>query len=175
MSVLFIDTETTGLDPDRHEMWDLAIIDASGREFVYHFRPNLRAADPMALRIGQYYERTSDPKWQWSDPRFHAADIARRLDGTHLVGAIPWFDAEFLRRWLDRWDEKGTWHYHHIDIEALAVGYLAAKGEAVDLPYHSKDLSRRIGVDPDQFEAHTALGDARWAKAVYEKIVGAAV
>lgn len=175
MSVVFVDTETTGLDPDRHEMWDLAIVYENGEAISLHFPPMLRSAEPMALRIGRYYERTADSEWHWHEARTWAPIVARTLDGVHLVGACPWFDAEFLRRWLDRWGEKGTWHYHHIDIEALAVGYLAAKGEAVDLPYHSKDLSRRIGVDPDQFEAHTAIGDARWAKAVYEKIVGAAV
>jgi hypothetical protein len=27
-----------------------------------------------------------------------------------------------------------------------------------------------IGVDPDQFGRHTAVGDVEWAKAVYDKI-----
>lgn len=171
-SVVFVDTETTGLDPFTHEIWDLAIIESNGGEFEYHFPVNLTKADPKALQVGRYYERTGDLGWEWDSPKSWVHQIARQLDGKHLVGACPWFDAQFLRHFLLYHGHQATWRYHHIDIEALAVGYLAARGETVDLPYHSKDLSRRVGVDPDMFDAHTAIGDARWAKAVYEKILG---
>jgi oligoribonuclease (3'-5' exoribonuclease) len=29
-NVIFVDTETTGLDPERHELWDIALIEADG-------------------------------------------------------------------------------------------------------------------------------------------------
>lgn len=168
--VAFIDTETTGLDPERHEVWEVGII-VDGFEHHYAIRPDLTKADPTALNIGRFYERTTVFKWEWWTPKLAAETIARRLDGRHLVGAIPWFDDRFLRAFLNANGHQGTWHYHLIDVEALAVGYLAAKGEHVELPYRSKDLSRLVGVDPDDFEAHTALGDARWAKAVYEAVM----
>jgi hypothetical protein len=57
-NVVFLDTETTGLDPDRNEIWDLAFI-RDGKEYEYKFSPDLTRADPIALKIGHFYERTT--------------------------------------------------------------------------------------------------------------------
>ena len=40
------------------------------------------------------------------------------------------------------------------------------------LPWDSDEISRVVGVDPDDFDRHTALGDARWARAIYDAITG---
>lgn len=37
------------------------------------------------------------------------------------------------------------------------------------------DLARAVGVEPPTDERHTAMGDARWAMAVYDAITGGAV
>jgi DNA polymerase III epsilon subunit-like protein len=174
MGVVFLDTETTGLDPDRHEIWELAFILGIGQEYEFRFRPDLAVADPMALRIGRFYERsprssdpfTKDERGYWSDPRQAASTVAQRLDGQHLVGAAPSFDAAFLGPWLRRHGQAATWHYHLVDVEALAAGKLGWGP-----PWNSDELSKAIGVDPSLFDRHTALGDARWAKAVYEAVV----
>jgi hypothetical protein len=51
-----------------------------------------------------------------------------------------------------------------VDVEALAAGRLG-----IEPPWDSHDLSRRMGVpEPAPGEQHTAIGDARWAKAMYE-------
>lgn len=36
----------------------------------------------------------------------------------------------------------------------------------------AKGSNRAVGVDPDDFDRHTALGDARWARAIYDAITG---
>jgi hypothetical protein len=61
---------------------------------------------------------------------------------------------------------RSTWHYHLIDVEALIAGRLA-----IAPPWKSDDLSRAIGVEPpsDQ-DRHTAIGDARWVKQMYEAV-----
>lgn len=38
-------------------------------------------------------------------------------------------------------------------------------------PWDSNDLSRAVGVDPDLFKRHTAMGDALWAAAIYERVM----
>jgi hypothetical protein len=80
-----------------------------------------------------------------------------------------------------------AWHYHLIDVEALAVGYLYGRDRekeaqddlgdwqamGVPLPWDSDDLSRACGVEPPgEHERHTALGDARWAMRLYDAITG---
>lgn len=174
-NIVFLDTETTGLDPDRHEIWDLAYI-IDGRERQWFIEPDLATADPLALKIGHYFDRF--PGWVGKtdtlrSPNFIAKALVTNLRDRHIVGAVPSFDDAFLKRFVHRWGFPVTWHYHLIDVEALAVGYLAHRGVTTFLPWNSEQLSGDIGVNPIDFERHTAIGDARWAKAIYEKIVGA--
>lgn len=56
-NVAFVDTETTGLDPDRHKIWEVALITPNGDEHVWQFPIDEMAADPAALDIGRYWER----------------------------------------------------------------------------------------------------------------------
>lgn len=116
-----------------------------------------------------------------------AALFAELTDGAHLVGAVISFDEERLRRLLRKHHACPTWAYHLVDVEALAAGWLAANerdplpGKGPDEsgtpgkwapPWRSDDLSAAVGVDPEQFDRHTALGDAYWARAIYEAVMG---
>jgi hypothetical protein len=68
--LVFLDTETTGLNPWHHEVWEIAVITRKviehedqptqtvDEEHVFHVKPDLTKADPTALRICRYYERT---------------------------------------------------------------------------------------------------------------------
>ena len=208
----FLDTETTGLDPDQHEVWEVGLIlrDSEGIEVerVWQLPVDLGKADAMALKIGRWYDR----RWPWPFyetgylpepddikridgavqatekyvvPRDRMADwaalFAELTDGAHLVGAVISFDEERLRRLLRRHHACPTWHYHLIDVEALAAGWLlgrygrgreTANGTIAMPPWNSEELSRAAGVDPEDFDRHTALGDARWAMAIYDVVMG---
>lgn len=203
-ALAFVDTETTGLDPDRNEVWEVGLIlqdpdvpDANG-EYLWHVDVDLGRADSMALTIGRFYERwqgsavyagRTDPAEPNGDGPAHfvsaasfAPLFARLTHGAHLVGAVPSFDDAFLKRLLRANGACPGWHYHLVDVEALAAGWLAAgslpgerSAETFDKctpPWNSNDLSRAVGVNPDDYERHTALGDARWAKAIYEVVMG---
>jgi hypothetical protein len=72
-----------------------------------------------------------------------------------------------------------SWHYHLIDVEALAVGYLMrerirAGFDGSMLPWKSDELSAELGITVTDEERHTALGDARWARAIYDQVMGGA-
>ena len=104
--------------------------------------------------------------------------IAGMTHGAHLVGAAPNFDAEVLAALLRDNYLTPTWHYHLVDVEALAVGWLCAWDRAdgepgIRPPWRSDDLSTARGVPPpDDATRHTALGDAAWALAIYDHITG---
>ena len=65
-----------------------------------------------------------------------------------------------------------SWHYHPEDIPTLAHGWLLGAGKPVPERLKSDDISRACGVDPDQFGRHTALGDCRWMRALYDVVTG---
>lgn len=191
--VCFVDTETTGLDPDRHQIWEVGLITPDGAEHLWQFPVDEMAADPFALNIGHYWER------RWSDDNdvdpidaiyeAHTRKSRRRnfpgqgraikpgpawchhfrelTAGCHLAGAVVSFDEERLRRLLHSHGVLHRWHYHLVDVEGLAAGKLA-----VPPPWDSEELSRGVGVEPGKFDRHTALGDARWARAIYDAVMG---
>lgn len=201
----FVDTETTGVHQGRRA-WEVAIIrrEPDATETTLHLfiaDVDLSEADPFGLKIGRFYERhpaytgtehgriVDDP---WYDMAYgpvpdgaqitHEAEAAHHVErmtrGAHLVGAVPNFDAEVFADMLRRHQLAPAWHYHLIDVEALAVGYLAGRrpfdrSEPVALPWSSDDLTRACGVEPaGDDERHTALGDAKWAMRLYDAIVG---
>jgi len=179
-NVCFVDTETTGLDPERHEIWEVGLILPGGTEHEWQLPVDLSRADPIALNIGRFHERRWLPVLRSADreptapgrqtaPDEFAYHFVRMTRGLHLCGAVVSFDAERLWKLLRANGECPMWHYHLIEVEALAVGWLAGH---VTPPWDSNELSRAVGVDPDQFDRHTALGDARWAKAMYEAVMG---
>ncbi len=184
-AVAFVDCETTGLDPDYHEIWEVGLITpvvgATGaengwNEQIWQLPVDLSKADPMALNIGRFHDRRL-LGIDLVPLAVFAAEFARDTRGLHLAGACVSFDAERLWQLLRNNGECPMWHYHLIDVEVLAAGCLAGRPSCDDSPppappWRSTDLSRAVGVDPDDFDRHTALGDARWAKAIYEAVMG---
>lgn len=189
-ALAFVDTETTGLDPRHHEVWEVALIlrDPEGVEVerVWQLPVDLGRADPVALSIGRFYERAAQAnpgvdEMEMASPWIFAREFAQLTHGAHIVGAVPSFDDGFLKRLLRSFKQCPGWHYHLVDVEALAAGYLAALALEIDCdpeprlaiatpPWNSSELSRHVGVDPDLYPKHTALGDAQWAKAIYDAV-----
>lgn len=105
----------------------------------------------------------------------HRAQIVTFLYGRpHIVGAVPNFDTERIAHQLLRPNRlREPWHYHLIDIENVAAGYLTHKtGQPVLPPYDSNELSAGLGVNPDDFQRHTAMGDVQWVMAQWDAIMG---
>lgn len=172
--IAFVDTETTGLDPDRHEVWEVALLvyDTEAQEVTFrgwwHLPVDLGRADSVALRIGRYHERYTEP----TPLAEFAADFAELTRGAHLAGAVVSFDEERLRKLLRANGACPEWHYHLIDVEAVAIGALVARGQQFALPWKSDDLTAALGVTISEEDRHTAYGDAWWALRTYCAAVG---
>lgn len=156
--LVFLDVETTGLDPRRHEVWEIAYAVGHGpveASFVSH---EFVTPDPAALRVNRYLERCH--RW---DPlvasRFEDT-LQGVLRGATLVGANPAFDAAFLTA---RWGHV-PWHHRLLDVEAYAMAVLG---------YDELQGQSRIRADlaslgyyvpkPD----HTALADVECVRACF--------
>ncbi len=191
-TLVFGDTETTGLDPFMHDAWEFALIvrrDGQDSEHEFRIRPDLGNADPKALEINRYHERTSAADWSWDDPHTAATRMYNLLNSAVLIGSNPSFDADMLRNLFARYyGEAKPWHYRTIDIATLAAGHLYGQAErmtrqtcdavhyskvdaALGWPWSSYRTSELVGVPrPSGEAAHTALGDARWARDVWDAV-----
>lgn len=156
--LLFCDTETTGLDPRVHDVWEVAWAVNDGEihdEVLVH---SLKTADPVALRLNGYASRPNRSRGPMVD-----VELRELFAGKTIVGANPAFDTAFL---FARWG-VAPWHYRMIDIESMAIpvlGYDRPKG----LLSIATDL-RALGQDvplPD----HTAAGDVATLRAAYRAL-----
>jgi len=189
--IVFMDTETLGLDI-ASPVWEFAAVRRSDPDvqseslhlFIrHHATPWLAEFHEEFAR--DYHARYSDAE---SVSQLEAAkQIAEFMEGRpHVVGAVPNFDTERISHQLLRPNRiPDPWHYHLIDVENLIVGFLAGRareghmdsGLALPLAgekWDSNDLSRAVGVDPEQFERHTAMGDVRWVMAQWDAVMGGA-
>ncbi|MGH9288057.1 MAG: hypothetical protein ACRD0V_07190 [Acidimicrobiales bacterium] len=184
--IVFLDTETTSLRRDRR-VWNIGVItrrrgvDVPEEIIIGHV--DLADADPMALNVGGFWQRNPNVggrpgEAQLVDDELRAALwLAERIrpvltsDGprpVHIVGAVPSFDVEACAAMMRRHQQCWPAHYHLVDVENVAVGALAARGRVVGPPYDSGELSRLLGVDPGDYARHTALGDAYWARDLFD-------
>lgn len=181
----FIDTETTGLDPHKRVVWELAMIrrEPDGTEIPITLQVELTnremaQADPEALKIGGFEERY-DPI-QAHSKRVVAAYIREFTDGAHIVAACPDFDVHGLQGILDSVGELGQWDYHLIDVRTFAQGvFLTKLGEGsvndesweFDWPAEGTLMAEFLGVTLSEEDEHTAFGDADYVKRFYDAVV----
>jgi DNA polymerase III epsilon subunit-like protein len=188
--IVFIDTETTSLRHDRRA-WEIGAIrrEPDGTEAEHHWfidacGLDLGNADLMSLKIGRFHERHphGSASTPWSEAisgmehdTLHAVEQVTR--GAHLAGAVVSFDADVLGQRMRANGICPSWHYHLIDVEALAVGYLMRDRvrsgfDGSMLPWKSDELSAELGISSSDEDRHTALGDAKWARAIYDAVMG---
>lgn len=199
---VILDCETTSLTPDYESgsgvIWELAAVWRGASEnHLWRMKPDLAKADPSALAVGRYYQRTSkmctgcrpdrardltrslggeDP--EWSEPEALAAEVAQLLADVTIVAANPSFDAGFLSAFLRRYGQAPAWHYRLRDIGSIAYGYLCSSDSpGYDVPpadASTDHFARALGVDPEDFERHSAMGDCLLVAAMLDVIEGAA-
>ncbi|MEU6222268.1 hypothetical protein [Streptomyces sp. NPDC047042] len=184
LSIAFVDCETTHLSADIGEAWEVAVIlredndPSTDTEYLWEFSIDPETVDTEALRIGRWHDRhqlparTDQAAFTGSVPAvpMTRADAVKAivdvLRGVVLVGSNPAFDDRFLRKLVG--PGNAQWHYRPYDIVQLAAAKIGAQ-QAGPLPWSSYALSRAVGIEPPTAEAaHTALGDARWARDVHD-------
>ena len=167
MTVLcFIDTETTGLDPRIHQPYEVCYWREDRHQPRTLSLPHtLEYADGAALRIGGYHERQFAPGKPFDPTETYVlrAGLLRDLEGVTLVGSNPAFDAAMLRQFIG----TDVWHYRLINVAEGGMwvfGWDRPKGLA-DVAAECRARGYEIPT-PD----HTAEGDVRTTRAVYEAL-----
>ena len=160
-ALAFTDIETTGLDPNRHEIIELAVIRVAPRtlgvvdELSLRVRPGrLADADLKALELNGYTPA------EWADSVTLAdalAVAAPLLEGAALAGHNVSFDRAFLdAAWRSTGVDRPEMDHHVVDTASLAWPLLAAGLiDSVSLG----SVCEHLGIEGDRL--HRALPDAR--------------
>lgn len=177
MTIVFMDTETTSLRPDRRA-WEIAVIvrragqpDHEQSWFINAWELDLGNADVMSLKIGKFYERHPQMngrahEGEWSDEGEALGTVERLTRGATIIGAVPNFDTEVLGTRMRDNDICPSWHYHLVDVETLAAGALRKPP-----PWDFDELLKAYGLSYDEADRHTALGDARMVRDLYDSVL----
>ena len=169
MSLIWIDVESTGLDPDQHEIFEIAYAIGDGEirsSFVPHLPPRIDPDTRKAFLVNNYLDRVEEIP---SGLRHHRhkgggswVSIERELrvaaKGATIAGANPDFDARMLHA---RWGYR-PWHHRMLDVESAAMLALG-----LDQPPGLADIAAELGIRPPD---HTAAGDVQCARACWQML-----
>ena len=131
MNYIYLDTETTGLNPSQHSIVQLSgIIKTKDREETFNFKMkpyHNEEVDPIAAKVTGY---TTEEVYTWEDSSVVFKQFIDLLDsfnityGTkfNLVGYNVGFDSDFIREWFKI--NGKNWGYYvwfpYIDVMSMA-------------------------------------------------------
>jgi DNA polymerase-3 subunit epsilon len=181
MKLFYADTETTGLDPQRNEIFQLAYIIEVDGEIVCErnilMRPERTdCISPEALQItGKsreeilgYPPKSEGFKLFIKDLAAHV-DRFKKADKMVWIGQNPDFDVRFVRTLFREMEDKffGSWFAGRpADLITLAI---ACKIKGLINPPNFKlgSLAEAFNIT---FDAHDALADVRVTRDIWEKL-----
>jgi len=189
LKLVFVDTETTGLDRQADEIIELAALRVDWpswtTESVYYqrFRPT-REVSPEAAAVNGYTEEA------WEDAHtFATGAVIDRIvgftDGARWVGSMPQFDFDFLDRARRVYGSR-PWALASrrlLDVGSLGAPLLfAGYGEKGGLDELCTVIGVSLDVPPSSLVSlaakgrtgpHTAMGDALRTRDVFRRLMAA--
>tara|TARA_B100000131_G_scaffold280259_1_gene285991 strand:- start:4176 stop:4778 length:603 start_codon:yes stop_codon:yes gene_type:complete len=175
MIITVLDTETTGLDLDKHEIIEIALIsylyDRDGNRYVMRkyeqkIKPErIDLANPRALEINGY----TDAAWLEARP---AAEVLAEVktiveDSDILLGQNLIFDLRFVNEVCQRLDMAAPKFPAYVDTKEIAdklvkANWLEKSGMDYLVEHYNVEVSGR---------AHTALVDCERTMLVWDKLL----
>jgi hypothetical protein len=161
--LVFLDTETTGLDTATHEVVELAYSELNDPNVRTLIVPHtLVHADPEALRINRYHERGLEYRSLWATPD-EFEQMRHDLSGVTICSANVVFDLGFIDKWisLDR-------HYRVMDFTSWAAGRLGWPVTRGMEATYAECRERFTGIEAP---THSAAGDVRSMKSMFRALL----
>ena len=178
-NLAFIDTETTGTDPHKHEIIELAVIIARQverpgkgpeleivEECEWKIKPeHIENAEEEALRVNGYNE----VDWMFAVDRKKAMEeFAKKTQSCTFVSHNLVFDYAFVMKAFEESDVENKMHYGKLDTISIAFARL------YDAPLADRFSLRALCelLKVENSKAHTALADTKALVSVYRKLMG---
>jgi len=166
--LIFVDAETTGLDPQVQEIIEFAAVrDDTGEVFQTKIKPeHIDRASEYALKLNGYTEE------DWEDAPAMAdilPDIAAFLENAVIAGQNPRFDVSFINAAIKEHDMNLRVDYHIVDVATLTYEHLFPCGiDSLSL----KNVCEFLGIPPEP-SVHRALNGALMAQTIYHRLLRA--
>ncbi len=184
MKQLFVDLETTGVDLEKHGVWQIAghvVIDDEEKErfnlLCQPLKGQLVAADAMTAT-----NMTIERLRTLPEPRTTFVQLKKILtkyvdkydkkDKFVLIGYNCYFDSNFLRRWFENLGDVyyGSWFWHPpIDLVNLLMFMLHERREELE-NFKQSTVATYLGVD-FKGEAHDADNDVDVTRRLFKLLL----
>lgn len=182
MLLIFLDTETTGLDPFSHRIVDIAIeiVDSTNGEILKSYesvvqQPTevIEAADPQSLVINGF---DRDLILQGKPEQVVADDIRRLFDEIDLsdnegvfICQNPSFDRPFFGHLISvKEAQEKNWPYHWLDLASM---YWTRYHDSIrqERQISKNAIAKALGL-PKEEEPHRAMNGVKHLLACYQKL-----
>ncbi len=190
MLAIFLDIETTGLDPQVHRTIDLAfkIVDFNSYEIIESYQSVVKQPydewqnhDPVSLQINGY---TWDIVSLGKDPRVVSQEIIDIFNKYKIIRGNsvficqnPAFDRVFLTQLIPiPKQEELRWPYHWLDLASMYWALLLEQCNKKNKPFPSNmtlsknEIAERFGIPPES-SPHRAMNGVDHLMTCYEKVL----
>ncbi len=177
-NLVFVDIETTGLNPDINEIISIGIVVVNQdwkdekipsfeviEELELKIKPlHIENADPIALKVNKY--NTLD--WEGAYDLKEAMRVfsIKTKDAIMVAHNIS-FDYMFIEKAFRQTGYVNEMHYHKLDTISIAFAKLANKDDINK--FSLRDLSQYFSIENKN--AHHALSDAHTTYLLYKKLI----
>jgi DNA polymerase-3 subunit epsilon len=174
-NLAFIDVETTGFDPDTHELIEIGLVLVRQSENSTKFEvieelelkikpERIEDADPQALRVNGYDESA----WLFaSDLKDAMTVFQEKTKDAIFVAHNLVFDYSFISHAFKKTGLENKMHYIKIDTITLAFAKLHKNNDVERFSLHK--LTQHFGIENER--AHSALPDTRATFELYKKLM----
>ena len=175
-NLAFVDVETTGLDPEKHEIIELALVlvrqkGDKGNEFevIEEFEIKIKPefigrADPQALKVNGY-----DPsQWIFASTLAEAMKVfGEKTKDAIFVAHNMTFDYAFIDKAFKQTSVPNEMFYAKLDT--ISMAYAKLHNNPMVEKFRLQKLCEYFGVE--NAKAHTALSDTRALFEVYKHLM----
>lgn len=170
----FIDLETTGMDPLKHEIVEIGCLIAKLNEqgqyvelesFEVKVKPeHIETAEREALRVNGYNEDA----WMFAHTQKEALTLlAQKCEGCVMVAQNVPFDYSFLITGFSRQGIKDPFFFAKLDT--ISIAFLRFRKDPEMTSFSLRSLCEKYGIKNDK--AHTALADIRATFEVFKRLM----
>lgn len=185
MKIAYVDLETTGTDPAKHGIHQIALLIVADGQLAESADFNVRPFEDKeivqeALDVAgvtkEALERYRSPAIvmpQLQEVLGRHVDKFNRLDKLVFAGYRADFDNQFLRRfWSDCGDRYfGSWFYNGV-VDAMSLAMLALGEERASMPdFKLGTVAEYLGIKTDIDGLHDAMYDIKLTREVVKESV----
>lgn len=166
---VFVDTETSGLDPKHHSILSVCLGNKDIGYKTFHIRPDPdMIIDPKAMEVNNI-----DLDGLWEDQSIAFLEYLQEMVAEHgqlePIGHNYMFDIGFIQQVLGRRGYEKFFSRRYLDTMIIAK-FLSEVGMVKSESYSLAHLCESFEIENE--EAHTAEGDVKATEKLYEALIG---